>query len=928
MEISELLHPLREFRRLRAAQRHSAALLVLYFFLAMVAVSLVKSLQNAIYLGNVGFDWRLPALYLALAVLSGPVVLLYRHLALGFSHFLISGATILALGVGLGVFWIPATADGTPDWVFQAFYIWGAFFSVLLPTQGWISSYHLFSPRTAKHVFVLLGTGGVLGGVAGGYYTALSAEWFGVQGLFAHIVSILVVLELVLFLIFRLAGSAAPDSPPVSRDPSQTGASDGAETFRTVFRSRHLKHMAILILLTGLVSTLIDLQYKWVLDVQFGGSEEQITQFFGALLGTTYLLSALLQLFATSWILRRFGLGVALLILPAGLAFASLGIAATAAFWSVIAAKIVDGSLRSSVEQTGVELLYVPIEHRQTIPLKSFMEMAVLRLGDGLGAALFLGIAALSIEPLRLVGLLVLVAVLVWIVAARRVTEEYLLMLRRSLETADARAVRKALELDEAVAEGTLVAALGSPHPGKVLFALQRLGQKEPEVDFSEITSSELSGEILSMDVSSIYRIRPSPPRWLRHVRDLTEHADSRVAAISLHLMLAHQVGGYRRKLRSVLHSERLPAPGYLVYVARYADNPAKLLDPALVLRWCASVRPSEAAALAPVLGTTRDPRYLPILRQWMKGETRALRCAAILAIGRFRQEEDIDPLIEHLSHNWSRRAAIRALAEYGDSLLGKVLSLLRDSAVDVRIKRELPNILVLIDNSSARGLLVASLYTHDSLVAFRALKGLNKMRERHSSLSYSQDSFLPLLQIWGKEYYGLLNMRVLLRGRQGAACRLLRKVIAERLTWNIEKIFRGLNLFLPMGDAYLSYLGFTGSRLDLRENAVELIDSRIRGELRQTLLPIFAETEDLEIVRKGREIFQLPSDPEAALSEAFFQADPWLKCCTIGAAMAERMEGLKEKVRLACGDINPLVRDTARWALAEWEKGKAGSQL
>jgi hypothetical protein len=86
-------------------------------------------------------------------------------------------------------------------------------------------------------------------------------------------------------------------------------------------------------------------------------------------------------------------------------------------------------------------------------------------------------------------------------------------------------------------------------------------------------------------------------------------------------------------------------------------------------------------------------------------------------------------------------------------------------------------------------------------------------------------------------------------------------------------------------------------------------------------LLPIFAELHPFDVVRKGREIFKLPSDPRAALSEVFFQPDPWLKCCAIGAIAEERMEGLKEQVQQAArSDINPMVRETAFWALERWD--------
>ena len=75
-----------------------------YFFLAMVCVNLIKALQSALYLGRVGFDWRLPTLYIALAGVSGPLVVLYRSLTKRFSHILITTSTVLGLAITAGLF--------------------------------------------------------------------------------------------------------------------------------------------------------------------------------------------------------------------------------------------------------------------------------------------------------------------------------------------------------------------------------------------------------------------------------------------------------------------------------------------------------------------------------------------------------------------------------------------------------------------------------------------------------------------------------------------------------------------------------------------------------------------------------------------------------------------------------------------------------
>lgn len=919
MELLQALLPVADLRRLRRDQLSVVFLLGGYFVLSMTSVSMVKSLQNAIYLGQVGFDWRLPTLYLGIALLSGPLVLMYRWLAGVLSHLLITSLTILFLAAGLGVFWVALGSAGS--WAYQGFYIWGAIFSVLLPTQGWIFAYHLFSARVAKRVFVVLATGGVLGGVFGGYYTALTAEKFGSELLFLHILGLLGLLQVILCAVFWInRGAAAP-----ARKEGGAPTGERVQTVKAVLRTRHLKYLAGLILVTGLASTMVDLLYKWSLSNRFPGSEAEITEFFGGLLGTTYLLSAVVQVAATGIILRRFGLGVGLVILPLGLVCGSLGILFTAAFWAVVLAKALDGSLRSSVEQTSVELLYVPLSDLQSIPLKSFMELVVLRLGDGVGAALFLLVVAFTPDPPRVVGGVLLAVCAGWLWLTRGISEEYVQMLRRSLEYGS-NAVRRALALDEAVAEDTLLAALASPNSRKVQFALLHLRRQEGELDLRDLTSTDLAGEVLSMDASSLYRTRGTAPRWLRVVESLTTHPEPEIAAAALDVVIGQGVPGYLRRLRQDLRGEELPERRDLFYLANYAEDPGSLLNPAIVQHWCSRADPADAVLLARLLGGWKHPVFLPILRVWTSHQEVEVRRAAIQALGDYAQPEDLPLLLGFLSSNWSRASARRALAHYGEAVVTRLMTVLRDPRADLSLKKEIPAILAQIDTSSARGVLVAALYTHDAGVAYRALRALNRIRSQ-DDLSYNQESFMPLLQIWAREYYGLLNLDLLLQNRQGPASRLLQKVVKERLDWSIEKIFRGLDLFLPLGDAYFSYLGFTSSRQDLRDNAVELIDSRIRGELRQTLLPIFAEFHPFDVVRKGREIFKLPADRHSALSELFFHGDPWLKCCTIGAVLGEKLEVLKPRVIQACEDIHPMVRETARWALERWDHGKVTAQ-
>lgn len=886
-----------------------------YFFLAMACVSIVKSVQNGLYLFNIGVDWRLPLIYVALAVVSGPVVFLYRRLAGRYSAVWLTSCTLLFFVAMFALFWFLIHKGET--WTYLAFYLLGGIFSVLIPTQGWMISNQLYTTRKAKRLFSVLGTGGILGGASGGFYTALVAER-SVPALLIHVLILLVGLQFVLLATYRRNRQFLSRENSVRKRKDSDEPDGSLYTIRKIVRSRYLGYLAVIVLTAGFASTLIDLQYKLVLKLEYPASGEQITQFFGVLLGSVFVSSALFQLFATSRVLSRFGVGLGLLILPVALVAGSTGVIIATAFAAVVILKAIDGSFRSSIDRTTVELLYVPISNHDTMAVKGFIDMMVFRFGDALAAAVFLSIFTFVPDAaLRVLGLVVLCAALGWVYVSRQLGKEYLRTLRRSLEIKPSSGVRRALEFEEAVAERTLVAGLKSANPRKVHFVLQQLTALNSEEEHLEDLSSQ-GEEMLSTQMSGIYEVRS--PRWLNLVAPLVTHPDQRVSSAAFHILLRYRPDELRR-LRKSFNSETIPRTLYLVYLDAYVENPERFLKEEYVLRWCKSATPDQSILLARIVGKTKNRAYLPVLQAWMSGPPSERGRAAIEAIGRFADPQFLDILVRRLGERWSRRAARRALVLYGDSAVPDLLEVLRTTSLDLSVRREIPAVLARIGTESSRAALVAGLYLPDSIVSFRSLKGLNKIRDVRD-LSYGPDSFFPVLQIWAKQYYELVNLDLLLEDGNGhRAWKLLHHAVKERKEWTLEKIFRGLGLFFPHGDAYVSYIGYTSERQELRENAIELIDSHIKGEIRQTLLPILTEPNQEKLAKTGRELFGISSDLEAIFADELLEGDPWLKCCIIAAIASRGMQNLKQNVRQALDDISPMVRETAHWATAVWTK-------
>jgi len=908
---------------LRPEEAPAVLMVAGYFFLALGCVSVIKALQYTLFLKNIGVDWRLPLLYMISAALSVPVVLLYRVLARRVSHLALSSGTLFFFLLTLAGTW--RLLQEHSYWVNFAFFLWAGLFALLLPTLGWVVSYDLFTAREGKRVFGLLGMGGILGGAAGGYWTFFWSDPSHTGQLVEQVLVNLLLLQVVLLLIHRSRRHKARN--PIRPSSSLSGTDDDrqdetqAPSSRGLLASPYLRWIAGLVFISGLATTVIDLHYVWFLRRHLASSQD-LTQFISGLLGSMFLVSGFFQLLATGRLLNRFGIPVALMVLPVGLVSGSILAVVAPGFSPAVALKAIDGSLRPSLHRTAVEVLYVPVAGQGAVTVKSLVDLVIFRLGDASGAFVFLiGLTVLG-GSARVIPVLILFAALAWAFLAWRTAGAYIEDLRSSVRQA-ARS-RRRLHLQDFRSADLVTEQLRETDGWRLRVALDQLATSSETERRSPAPRPVAAEEMLESHISGLYT---AVPPWFPMVASLVSHPDPETGAAAFHLLVRYDPKGYLRRLKKELQKDELPDTVYLVYLANYGDQPERVLEPAKVLRWSREVRGIQGAALARIMGRTADPAYLLVLSEWLHSPDSELQKGAVEAIGHFGDERFWETLVSFLHAGRTRQSARIGLANYGADSIDRLMALLRNPDVDLGVKREVPLILGQIRTSAARAALMVALFWPDPVVSFRALKVLNKTRA-YRDLSYLEASFVPVLMQWARQYYQARNLESIIpsgpdRGKERAggsrentpAWRLLQKVVRERQSWSVEKIFRTLDLFLPRGEGFLSYLAMDDRTL-VRDNAIELIDLRLKGEAKQVLIPIFGEKDRREQVKIGRRLFGLPADKESVIREALFDADPLVRSSVLAVVGAESLMGLVDEVRNASRDSNKLVRETAELVL------------
>ena len=226
-------------------------------------------------------------------------------------------------------------------------------------------------------------------------------------------------------------------------------------------------------------AAIVDQQLNMAVESMKGAdATDAITGFLASVSFYLSIAGFIVQVALTSQIHRALGLAVALLILPVGLAGTAALILASGALWAPAVARVLDTSIRYTIDKTTREVLFLPLPADVKYRAKPFVDVTMDRLAKAGGALLILVLIKpwgfnLSWPSLSYASLVISV---IWMAAAMRARAEYLKAFRRSIEAhALVPASAPSSVADPATVE-LLVEELSSPDEASVLYAIDMLG--------------------------------------------------------------------------------------------------------------------------------------------------------------------------------------------------------------------------------------------------------------------------------------------------------------------------------------------------------------------------------------------------------------------------------------------------------------------
>jgi AAA family ATP:ADP antiporter len=273
--------------------------------------------------------------------------------------------------------WLPGHATGLG----YAFFIWLSVFNLSVVSLFWGLMSDLFREEQGKRLFGFLAIGGTLGAIAGATLTG----WLVGPRVSLAPAFILLVSAAALEGAARCMGALATrfqlgDQAGAAREPGP-GALEG---LRALAKSRYLQMICGYILLYTLTATLLYLAQGAIVARTFTGNARTVA--FARIDLWVNVLTLASQLFLTSRLLTRFGVGVILCALPVLTALGFGALALWPVFGTLMVFQVLRRGLHYGVDRPAREVLYIPLTADERYKSKPFIDTFVYRFGDLLGA--------------------------------------------------------------------------------------------------------------------------------------------------------------------------------------------------------------------------------------------------------------------------------------------------------------------------------------------------------------------------------------------------------------------------------------------------------------------------------------------------------------------------------------------------------------
>ncbi len=292
----------------------------------------------------------------------------------------------------------------THAWVARAFFIWTSVFNLFIVSVFWSFMVDLFSDAQAKRLFGFIAAGGTAGALAGPVLTATLAIPLGPTNLLLISAAGLGWAMLCIHRLIAWRESMDPEPAAATGVSGNTpfvgnerGLGGGALAgLRLIVGSPYLLGICLLILLYTTLSTFLYFQQAQIIRDSFSDPAKR-TIVFAVMDFAANALTIAGQVFLTSRIVKAFGLGWTLALIPLLLGAGFLLLGLVPLLGVLIAVQIGRRAGNYAIMKPAREMLFVVLGQEEKYKAKNVIDTVIYRSGDVISAWAYTGLQALGL---------------------------------------------------------------------------------------------------------------------------------------------------------------------------------------------------------------------------------------------------------------------------------------------------------------------------------------------------------------------------------------------------------------------------------------------------------------------------------------------------------------------------------------------------
>lgn len=834
-------------------------LLQLNIFIIITTLLIVKSTINSLFLLELTAA-ALPLGYVLTAIIAVIGSFFYNKALEKYTLNTIIDRTLVGSVLSLILFSVFFHFNLATGFLLYIPYIWVAIFGLLSASQFWILANLVYNVREAKRVFGFIGAGAIAGGIFGGYLTALLTSFFATGHLLGAAAFLLMFcIPITRYIWNKEVKELNPFQVSIRSKPKEDSP------LKLIRQSKLLTYIALVLGVSVLIAKLVDYQYSDYAS-RFIANPEDLASFFGFWFSTLSVISLLIQLFLTQRIVGTFGVGQSLLWLPIGILLGAVLLLVVPELWVVVYIKVVDGSLKQSVNKAANELLSIPIPIEIKKKTKTFTDVVVDSLATGLaGFILIFFINGLNI-PSTYISLIIIGLVVIWVCFIYKLRKEYIVAFKSLLDrtgSSKSKTKKKQIKVTSIVDTVNKVLKLGTER--QILFMLRKTLEVKDERFFACIKKllEHQSAKVRALAIENLYFLKTENLEQI--IETMVHDLDQGVTTAAFRYLIKNYTQNTVYLFNKYLNSEdKTIANAALIGLSLELRNNQLLQEQfslydniLMAIQRYEEIdsepeKTNKISAILEAIGNARVEKLFAVIKTQLQATNSQIVNTAILSASKTLDQQFINLIIPRLSNKETRKAAIDALFFYNEPIIDILCQQIQGE--ELKLEEAIHAVLVIEKFASQKAVNSLIRLTNDTehIVKIETIEALKRLKWKYPQLQIKDrfivDKILDECHLY-QSTLAAIHSQIIIQYKNKSpkteskaehdARKGLIHLLEQRLDRQLQRIFRFLGIKYPPNDIDAILQNIIGGKEEDRVHAIEFLDNILDIQLKKELMPV-----------------------------------------------------------------------------------------